>query len=660
MAIDPDATADGDAPGPDVPPDASWIPRGRARRAARGSRQTVVAGHQTLALTHYGGRYGALDNRCPHQGGPLGEGSIEKGCCAARGTATTTTRSPARRRRGSPTRPPRFPVEVRDDGVYVGCPPSRRTCAPSPTSWSRRWSPGASPTCSAWSGTPTSASPTRCGARRRPGRPHVHRHPPRGRGRVRGVAPTASSPAGRRRASASRARDRPTCSPGSTTPRSTARRCSRSRGQVPSKVLGRGAFQDVDLDRRVRRRRGVLADRAAGLRPRRAHDARAASTRSSSATSRTSCFPTRCRLPTRRRRRRGRPDRSRRRPQIAPPEARRRDAVALHRRAPRPVIVVGHGARFEMDDVLGARRAARRAGAHHVQGQGPDLRPPPARRRRARPQRHAGRELAHERVRPAARVRRLVLEPHRHRAVQADRAGRLRPDGARPLPSGDGPGARRRRRHRAASAGRRCPARPASGSTSGPTSRSAGRSGAPRRRAGSPTTAGHGVSSAAVFDALTRLGARRRGHRRRRRQQRLLVRPLLRVRPPVGADVGLPRLDRVRLPRRDGRVGGGARPPDRRGHRRRRLRPVPRRAHDRGEVRHEHHARAAQQLAARQDHQGAAGRRAATCGRPRCTTRTSPSTPSGAARSASASTSAASSTRHSRGRSPTTARRWSR
>ena len=51
--------------------DLDGLPEGRVR--------TVVAGHRTLALTHYDGKYGALDNRCPHQGGPLGEGSIEKG-----------------------------------------------------------------------------------------------------------------------------------------------------------------------------------------------------------------------------------------------------------------------------------------------------------------------------------------------------------------------------------------------------------------------------------------------------------------------------------------------------------------------------------------------------------------------------------------------------
>ncbi|MEQ9266546.1 MAG: thiamine pyrophosphate-binding protein [Balneolaceae bacterium] len=40
---------------------------------------TVTAGHKGICLTHFEGNYAALDNRCPHQGGPLGEGSIENG-----------------------------------------------------------------------------------------------------------------------------------------------------------------------------------------------------------------------------------------------------------------------------------------------------------------------------------------------------------------------------------------------------------------------------------------------------------------------------------------------------------------------------------------------------------------------------------------------------
>ena len=40
---------------------------------------TVVAGGRAIAITRTAAGYGALDNRCPHQGGPLGDGQIERG-----------------------------------------------------------------------------------------------------------------------------------------------------------------------------------------------------------------------------------------------------------------------------------------------------------------------------------------------------------------------------------------------------------------------------------------------------------------------------------------------------------------------------------------------------------------------------------------------------
>ena len=40
---------------------------------------TVAAGHKDVCLTHYKGEYTAVQSKCPHQGGPLGEGSIENG-----------------------------------------------------------------------------------------------------------------------------------------------------------------------------------------------------------------------------------------------------------------------------------------------------------------------------------------------------------------------------------------------------------------------------------------------------------------------------------------------------------------------------------------------------------------------------------------------------
>lgn len=51
--------------------DKSELPEGRV--------MTVTAGHRSICLTHFQGKLSGLDNKCPHQGGPLGEGSIENG-----------------------------------------------------------------------------------------------------------------------------------------------------------------------------------------------------------------------------------------------------------------------------------------------------------------------------------------------------------------------------------------------------------------------------------------------------------------------------------------------------------------------------------------------------------------------------------------------------
>ncbi len=83
---------------------------------------TVTAGVKSFCLTHHEGQFGCLDNKCPHQGGPLGEGSIEKGLlrCPWHGWDydPLTGKPPGGYDDGVDT----FPVEVRDDGIYVGVP----------------------------------------------------------------------------------------------------------------------------------------------------------------------------------------------------------------------------------------------------------------------------------------------------------------------------------------------------------------------------------------------------------------------------------------------------------------------------------------------------------------------------------------------------------
>ena len=74
----------------------------------------------TLCLTNHGGRFGVLNNHCPHQGGPLGEGSIEKGWlrCPWHGWeyCPHSGDSPGGHDDGVDS----YPVDVRDNGIYVG------------------------------------------------------------------------------------------------------------------------------------------------------------------------------------------------------------------------------------------------------------------------------------------------------------------------------------------------------------------------------------------------------------------------------------------------------------------------------------------------------------------------------------------------------------
>jgi len=94
--------------------DLDELPEGRVK--------PVTCKRRTLCMTHFEGQYGALDNQCPHQGGPLGEGSIEKGLlrCPWHGWDfdPLTGKPPGDFDDGVET----FPLKVREDGIYVKFP----------------------------------------------------------------------------------------------------------------------------------------------------------------------------------------------------------------------------------------------------------------------------------------------------------------------------------------------------------------------------------------------------------------------------------------------------------------------------------------------------------------------------------------------------------
>ncbi len=103
-----------------------WIRVADKDELPEGRVKTVTAGTQSMALTHINGKFTAMDNRCPHQGGPLGEGSIEVGddgaCwlrCPWHGwDFDPQTGAPPGGHEDSGQQ--LFPLEVREDGIYVG------------------------------------------------------------------------------------------------------------------------------------------------------------------------------------------------------------------------------------------------------------------------------------------------------------------------------------------------------------------------------------------------------------------------------------------------------------------------------------------------------------------------------------------------------------
>ncbi len=92
--------------------DKNQLPEGRV--------MTVTAGHKGICLTHFKGQFTALDNKCPHQKGPLGEGSIENGLlrCPWHGWDfdPCTGKAPGGHDDGVPV----YELKVVDNEVFVG------------------------------------------------------------------------------------------------------------------------------------------------------------------------------------------------------------------------------------------------------------------------------------------------------------------------------------------------------------------------------------------------------------------------------------------------------------------------------------------------------------------------------------------------------------
>jgi pyruvate oxidase len=83
---------------------------------------SVEVDGRSVALARCGARLGALENQCPHKGGPLGEGSIEKGLLRCPWHGYDYDPISGQPPSGFSDAVPSYPVEERADGVFVELP----------------------------------------------------------------------------------------------------------------------------------------------------------------------------------------------------------------------------------------------------------------------------------------------------------------------------------------------------------------------------------------------------------------------------------------------------------------------------------------------------------------------------------------------------------
>ena len=312
--------------------------------------QAVSCGRKTVCMTRHKGIYAALDNKCPHQGGPLGEGSIENGWlrCPWHGWDfhPLTGKPPGGYDDGVET----YKVEVREDGVYIGLPEDELhvetvsdLMAKSMVNWGVRW---------VWGMVGHSNLGLADAIRRREKAGEMTFVGIRHEGAASFAASAYGKLTGRPAACLSIA------GPGATNLLTGLWDANVDRspvlaltGQVDTQVLGPGAFQEVDLQAAF----GKVAQWSQPVLHSSKHAELVNLACKSAILNRGVShliFPDEVQVvPAADGSEPGGPAGRLTRRTIAPPADALEEAATLLKRAERPVIVVGHGARFNMDRI---------------------------------------------------------------------------------------------------------------------------------------------------------------------------------------------------------------------------------------------------------------------------------------------------------------------
>jgi nitrite reductase/ring-hydroxylating ferredoxin subunit len=89
---------------------------------ADGQGRVVDVAGRTLALFNVGGTFYAIDNSCPHRGGPLGEGDVEDGIVVCPWHAWRWDVRSGRNANNPAVTVACYPVSVEGGGVFVEVP----------------------------------------------------------------------------------------------------------------------------------------------------------------------------------------------------------------------------------------------------------------------------------------------------------------------------------------------------------------------------------------------------------------------------------------------------------------------------------------------------------------------------------------------------------
>jgi pyruvate oxidase len=106
----------------DAPDQVTWVRVLGPRDLGENGCRSVRVGSVMLCVSRVGGRYGAIDDVCPHRGAPLGSGFVEGGrvLCPLHGWDFDPFDGTHRGGFSSGVRG--YRTEVREDGVYVALP----------------------------------------------------------------------------------------------------------------------------------------------------------------------------------------------------------------------------------------------------------------------------------------------------------------------------------------------------------------------------------------------------------------------------------------------------------------------------------------------------------------------------------------------------------